>query len=305
MAQPSQWLANRGFPVRRVACLSQLILGVLVVFACGSASSPTQPGGPEFRVMTFNIQHGLNGAGAYGLKWSVETIARIQPDLVGLQELTRNHPSYQCEDQPARIAEGLSAATGRRWIAHYQQEWFTPNRECQTSGRGDGPETEGLGFFAPDSLSAPTHTQLWNGRIGLMTSLRRGQDIPVIVTHLAHGQQGFSDRMRQLDALLPWINSQPGGTSRVLIGDFNLWPDSPEYQKIRAAGYRDAWLDAVAAGTARGRADGITKGTVRIDYIFYSGDALELLWADTVDTRALIGTEASDHRPLVAAFRVR
>jgi endonuclease/exonuclease/phosphatase family metal-dependent hydrolase len=254
--------------------------------------------------MTFNIQHGLNNAGSYDLKYAIDTIARIQPDLVGVQELTRNHPTYRCEDQPAKIAEALSGATGRRWTAHYQQEWFTPNRECQNSGRGDGPETEGLAFFAPDSLVPPTFTQLWNGRIGLLTPLRRGKDVPVVVTHLAHGEQGFSDRMRQLDALLPWVNSQPGVVNRVLMGDLNLWPDSPEYQKVRA-GYRDAWLDAVAAGTARGRADGITHKSVRIDYIFYSGEALELLWAETVETRSLIGTEASDHRPLVAAFRVK
>lgn len=293
--------------MRPIPCVPQLMLVAilaLLISACGS-SSPTQPGGPEFRVMTFNIAHGLNAAGKYDLKWAVDTIAKIQPDLVGLQELTRNHPAYRCEDQPARIAEALSSATGRRWMAHYQQEWFTPNRECQESGRGDARESEGLGFFAPESLVAPTFTQLWNGRIGLLTPLRRGQDIPVVVTHLASGQRGASDRMRQLDALLPWIASQPGGSSRVLMGDFNLLPDSQEYQKI-SAGYRDAWLDAVAAGTARGSADGQThRSGRRIDYIFYSGDALELLWAETVDTRALIGVDASDHRPVVAAFRVR
>ena len=255
--------------------------------------------------MTFNIQHGLNIAGNYNLKWTVDTIAKINPDLVGLQELTRNHAYYQCEDQPARITEMLTAATGRRWTGYYQQEWFTPNRVCQESGRGDGVETEGLGFFAPESIPPPTFTQLWKSRIGLMTPLRRGRDIPVIVTHLTHGSQGFSDRMRQLDAMLPWIASQPGGDSRVFLGDFNLHPDSDEYRKIRAAGWRDAWADAVAAGAARGRADGITHKTVRIDYIFYSGDALELLWAETVDTRALTGTAASDHHAVVAAFRVR
>jgi endonuclease/exonuclease/phosphatase family metal-dependent hydrolase len=292
--------------VRRLAYSFQLILVIVALVACGgSSSSPTQPSGPEFRVMTFNIAHGLNAKGEYDLKWTVDTIAKVQPDLVGLQELTRNHPYYQCQDQPAKIAEGLTERTGRRWSAVYHQEWFTPNVECQSSGRGDGRETEGLGFFAPEPLAPPTTTQLWNGRIGLLVPLHRGRDIPIVVTHLAHGAQGFSDRMRQLDALLPWVNSQPGGNSRVLIGDFNLLPDGEEYQKIRGAGYRDAWLDAVAAGTARGRADGITHKTVRIDYIFYSGDALELLWVDTIDTRTLIGVEASDHRPVVAAFRVR
>src|SRR6266513_3621387 len=101
--------------------LNTLAAGALFV-ACGSSSpSPTQPGDvATFRVMTFNIQHGLNGAGQYGLKYAVQTIAAINPDLVGVQELTRNHPSYNCEDQPAKIAEMLSASTGRSWHSVYQ-----------------------------------------------------------------------------------------------------------------------------------------------------------------------------------------
>jgi endonuclease/exonuclease/phosphatase family metal-dependent hydrolase len=254
--------------------------------------------------MTFNVQHGLNGAGQYDLAAAARVIAKVNPDLVGVQELTRNHPSYNCDDQPAKIADALSSATGRRWSAMYQQEWFTPDRSCQSSGRGDGPETEGVGFFSPDMLPGPVFTALWNGRVGLMAMLRRGPDVPVVVTHLAQSQSGASDRMRQLEGLLPWVTSRPGSNARVLIGDFNLWPDSPEYQKITGQ-FRDAWADAVAKGTARGRIDGLTHKTVRIDYVFYNGDALDLLWAETIDTRALIGTEASDHNPVQAAFRAK
>jgi len=68
--------------------------------ACGSSgssgaagSSPTAPvASVEFRVMTFNIQHGLNGAGQYDLKYASQTITAVNPDIVGVQELTRNHP---------------------------------------------------------------------------------------------------------------------------------------------------------------------------------------------------------------------
>ncbi|MBA3884569.1 MAG: endonuclease/exonuclease/phosphatase family protein [Acidobacteria bacterium] len=96
------------------------------------------------------------------------------------------------------------------------------------------------------------------------------------------------------------------GSPIILIGDFNHRPDAGEYARIRAAGFRDAWEDAIAAGTARGRLDGITKGSSRIDYIFYiPAGAIDLLWIENVDTRALIGTQASDHNPLVAAFAVR
>jgi endonuclease/exonuclease/phosphatase family metal-dependent hydrolase len=251
--------------------------------------------------MTFNVQHGLNGAGTYDLSAAARTIAKVNPDLVGVQELTRNHPTYNCDDQPARIADAVSAATGRHWTAMYQQEWFTPDRSCQNSGRGDGPETEGIAFFAPEPLGGPTTTALWNGRLGLLARLVRGRDVPIVVTHLASGQDGQSDRMRQLDGLLPWAT---GNAARMLICDCNMWPDSPEYQKARAQ-FHDAWQDAVANGTARGRADGITHKTVRIDYIFYNPDALQLLWAEDIDTKPLIGSDASDHNPVQASFKAK
>jgi endonuclease/exonuclease/phosphatase family metal-dependent hydrolase len=255
--------------------------------------------------MTFNIQHGLNGAGQYDLKYAAQTIAAVNPDIVGVQELTRNHPSYNCEDQPAKIAQMLSSSTGRQWYSIYEQEWFTPSRECQDGGRGDGPETEGSGFFAHEPLPAPTKTQLWNGRMGLMTTLPGARNTPIIVTHLASGTNGQSDRLRQLDALIPWAASRSGSGAKLLIGDFNSSPDTPEYQRVSAQ-FRDAWVDAVAAGTARGRMDGITHKSSRIDYIFYmQAGGLELRTIENITTPALIGTEASDHNPLVATFAVK
>src|SRR5712691_5281596 len=92
-------------------------------------------------VMTFNIQHGIDGTNKYNLQRAIDTVARVRPDIVGLQEVTRNHPSYACDDQPARIASGVQAATGERWEVAYEQEWFTPDVSCQASGRGSGPET--------------------------------------------------------------------------------------------------------------------------------------------------------------------
>jgi len=104
---------------------SLLALALLsLLFACGSRSTsasasstapsyvPSNAAG-AFKVMTFNIQHGLNNDGQYDLKWAVQTIAAINPDIVGVQELTRNHPSYQCQDQPKLIAQQLNSATGR------------------------------------------------------------------------------------------------------------------------------------------------------------------------------------------------
>lgn len=293
--------------MRTVRLLSQLIGVIALAVSCGASSeSPTAASAApiEFRVMTFNIQHGLNGSGKYGLEAAAAAVAAQRADLVGLQELTRNHPAYNCEDQPVRLAEAVSSRAGATWHAAYQQEWFTQIRDCPQSGRGDGPATEGLGFLAPEPIAAPAFTALWNGRIGYMTMLRRGRNIPVIVTHLAAGQENIPDRARQLDQLLAWTTSQPRTNGQILMGDFNMWPDSAEYRRVREH-YRDAWMDATAAGTARGRMDGVTHKTVRIDYIFYTGDNLELLWVDNVDTGSLFGATASDHNPLIAAFRVK
>jgi endonuclease/exonuclease/phosphatase family metal-dependent hydrolase len=286
-----------------------MLLALTVACGGGPWSAPATPASPSnaspasgsLKVMTFNIQHGLNNDGSYDLKWAVATIAAVAPDVVGVQELTRNHPSYACEDQPALIAQQLSAMTGRLWRYLYRPEWLTQITEC----RGDTPETEGVGFFAPVPIGDAGSIALWNGRLGLKTFVQAGREIPVIVTHLQSGKlpENSADRLKQLATLLPWTASQ--GSPRLLIGDFNANPDSTEYQQLHAM-YRDAWADGLAAGTARGRMDGITHKSSRIDYVFFDpGSALQLAWVETVDTRALIGLEASDHRPVVAVFNVK
>jgi len=288
------------------------LLGLLgVSFACGSNSSSapvaapssvsTAAQGATFKVMTFNIQHGLDNDGAYDLKWAVQTIAALNPDIVGVQELTRNHPYYQCQDQPAQIAQQLSAATGRPWSYIYEQQWTTTVLDCG----GDTPETEGLGFFSPAPIAESGSIALWNSSLGLETTLGAARGLPVIVTHLQSGKlpENSADRIKQLGTLLPWTSSQ--GSPRILVCDCNANPDSQEYQQLHAM-YHDAWADAIAAGTAKGRMDGITHKSSRIDYVFFEpGSTLQLVSMENVDTTALIGLEASDHRPQVATFRLQ
>ncbi len=74
-------------------------------------------------------------------------------------------------DQPARIANGVQAATGQRWEVSYEQERFTPDVSCQTSGRGTGPETEGLVLLTERSVSSPSMMTLPDSRIGYMESV--------------------------------------------------------------------------------------------------------------------------------------
>jgi endonuclease/exonuclease/phosphatase family metal-dependent hydrolase len=269
-----------------------------VALAAGAPPVPGPDSPGALKVMTFNIQHGIGGSNKYNLQRAIDTIAKIRPDLVALQEVTRNHPYYNCDDQPAKIAEGLKEATGRPWSVAYEQEWFTPNVECQQGGRGDGKETEGLAFLAPGPLGPSSKTPLPVSRIALTIKWPAAGGMPVTVTHLASGRQNNEARAKEVEALLKWTGSL--GASQIVLGDFNLKPDEPALQPMLTM-FRDAWRSGSDAGTASG-GEG-THGEKRIDYVFFRGDYLNLTGVQTIDTTSWFGAAASDHRPLVATFR--
>ena len=251
------------------------------------------------KVMTFNIQHGIDGSHKYNLQRAIDTIARVHPDVVGLQEVTRNHPYYNCDDQPARIAEGLKAATGHPWSAVYEQEWFTPNVECQQGGKGDGKETEGLAFLSPNPLGMSSMTKLPASRIALTVRLSSAGGMPITVTHLASGKNNGPARAKEIDALLKWTEML--GPAQVVLGDFNLEPDELELQPLRAV-FSDAWKSGTRTGVTSGTA--ATHGASRIDFIFHKGEGLAVTKVETIETSTWLGATASDHRPIVATVRV-
>jgi endonuclease/exonuclease/phosphatase family metal-dependent hydrolase len=289
-----------------------LIVSTVAVLSSGCGGSGSPSANPiassspvrapvQVRVMTFNIQHGIDGTDKYNLQRAIDTIARVGPDIVGLQEVTRNHPSYACDDQPARIASGVQAATGQRWDVTYQQEWFTPDVSCQASGRGSGPETEGLVLLTRRSVGTASMIALPDSRIGYETVLNDAYRLPLAVTHLSSGPAKASMRTQQIDRLLGWFGGF--GEPRILMGDFNAAPEAPEMRPLTGA-YRDAWVEAGRLGRAIGTPFG--RRSMRIDDIFYlPGSGMTLESAEFIETTALIGVEASDHKPFVATFTVR
>jgi endonuclease/exonuclease/phosphatase family metal-dependent hydrolase len=270
----------------RTSYSSAGIAAIAAAVILGS-NSPTRADARTLRVMTFNIQHGIGGSHKYDLQRAIDVIAKIQPDLVGLQEVTRNHPYYNCDDQPAKIAAGLRSATGRAWAVAYEQEWFTPNVECRDGGRGDGKETEGLAFLAPgNTLGTTSMTPLPVSRIALAVRLASADGLPVVVTHLASGKQNSEARRKEVEALLRWAEKL--GPTSILLGDFNARPEAEELKPVFGL-YRDAGGEA-------------THGDHRIDYVFYRGAGLTLAKVEAIDTATWFGSAASDHNPLLATF---
>ena len=202
--------------VRLFLPLVLLVAGAVYSASGRSIASASDQG--AFRVVTFNIYKGADNEDRYDLRRTIEAIARFDADLVGVQEALRNHPQFNCDDQPALITEGLRRLTGRRWAHAYATSWITDNRDCIARGRGDDVATEGLAFFAAERILATEHVNLPESRVGLMARVASMPDVPVIVTHLAASRRNQLQRAIQLEALLPWAAKQGPG---ILMGDFN------------------------------------------------------------------------------------
>lgn len=281
-----------------------VVVSIALAGALGRRASSAPDTVATFRVATFNIHKGANRQGRYDLEGTIEAIQRLDADLVGVQEVMRNHPDFNCDDQPALIARGLRRRTGRPWTHAHAKAWITENRQCLARGRGSDVATEGLAFFAAGPIVASSFVRLSEGRVGLAVRVAAMPHVPVIMTHLAANRENQQGRIREIAVLLPWAARHGPG---LLIGDLNAQPEAHELGPVMAR-YRDAWADAAARGRAGGVASGSTRPgrrVSRIDYVLYEPNVdLALESAEVIDVSALprFG-EVSDHQPVVATFR--
>jgi endonuclease/exonuclease/phosphatase family metal-dependent hydrolase len=284
--------------------VAALILSVAVAVSSVSDGTDALATGGRLRVATFNIHKGADRQGRYDLQRTIEAIAGFDADLVGVQEAMRNDAGFNCDDQPALIAEGLTRLTGRPWTHAYAKAWITSNRECLRRGSGNEVATEGLALFAPGELVGAATVRLSHGRIGLTARLRSMPDVPVVLTHLSANQENRPNRVREIAALLPWAQRRG---SAIVMGDLNAMPQAEELVPLLAQ-YRDAWVEAAERGLTRGVESGATRPGrrgARIDYVFFAPNAgLSVEAVEVIDTAGGSGLpEVSDHRPVVATFR--
>ena len=289
--------------MRRLTVAVVIVISVLTLPLVRRTASQSDTA-RTFRVVTFNIHKGADAGGDYDLDRTTEAIARLGADLVGVQEAMQSHPGFNCDDQPALLAEGLRRRTGHPWTHVYERAWITDRRQCQEAGRGSGVETEGVAVFARERLVGSSAIRLSEGRVALAVRVASMPDVSIIVTHLSANLRNQSDRVREIAKLLPWAARQGPG---LLIGDLNARPDASELQAVTAR-YRDGWADAAARGRAGGVASGSTRPrgrASRIDYAFYAPEVdLTLVSVDVVDISTLPALrEVSDHHPVVATFR--
>ena len=150
-------------------------------------------------------------------------MAALQPDLLGLQEVV--YPMQQ---------DRLIGAAGE---ARYEViRGWAGRREYGNS----------LLVREPFAATSVERLDLGLSRAVLRATVRLsdGTELLVAVTHLHHEVDGTAARDQQADQLLDWLASAPVTQAQVVMGDFNAHPDEPAVERMRAHGYRSAYLEA-------------------------------------------------------------
>lgn len=256
-----------------------VLLAVLVV-GVGTVLLPlphptSAPSQGLLRVATYNIHRGFNVQGTLDVEGLARTLAEVQADVVGLNEVSRG-----------RLLDG--GVDVLLWLGH------------RLGMRAEfGATVEGL--YGNALLSRypivgvqnfPFETYHSEPRGCLLITVQVGErQVLTMVTHLDHGEEAAPTRAAQVVELLAlWAKRTPA----ILLGDFNAEPGAPELANLKAAG----WVDVASALQERPAPTSPPPAPVhRIDYIFVTPEV------EPVEV-SVPPSPASDHLPMVAALRL-
>jgi endonuclease/exonuclease/phosphatase family metal-dependent hydrolase len=242
------------------------------------------------KVLDWNTHHGVGSDGVYNIDRFVPYIVGSGANVVSLNEVEK-FTGWGNEDQPARYAEMLKAATGKPWYYAFAE------RDGAAKGQGNL-------ILTTFPLAASGQTLLSYSRsVARVQIVVNGVTVNIFSTHL--DADSATRRVTQVAELKAWASTF--SQQHILAGDFNAWPGAAEIANMTAVA-NDAWAAAKTQGTSvaySGNEAGNTRNS-RIDYIWYAKAAaqLTLKGARVFDTRDAASVTPSDHRPLMATFEV-
>jgi endonuclease/exonuclease/phosphatase family metal-dependent hydrolase len=272
----------------------------LTVVYGGSSSTTTEPPPPPpptstsstLKVLHWNTHYGIGTDGRYNIERIADWIARINPDVVSLNEIEKYVSGHGNENQPARYAAMLQSRTGRTWYYHFAQ------RYGNWSSNGGGNL-----ILSRFPIQAKAQLAMsYNRSAALATIVVNGRTINIVSTHLASESAGY--RATQILQLLPWLRGF--AEQRIVAGDFNAGLVNVPYME---GDYNDGWMAASALGTATDYVGNSRWGAThnyKIDFVFESESAsrVSVRAARVYDTRDANGVRPSDHKPLMVTFNV-
>ncbi|NND83442.1 MAG: oxidoreductase [Gammaproteobacteria bacterium] len=244
----------------------------------------------RIRVMTYNI-HACKGMdGTTSISRIARIIARVQPDIIALQELDVRPGSQQAAELASALQLSIHyfpaqhLASGRYGNAILTRYPLQLVRAERLVGRGKTARIGKSAFNQPRGA-------LW---VKLDVD---GNQLNVITTHL--GLTG-RERCDQVTALLgeDWLANEQCQQPVILCGDFNCGPGQMGYRRL-ANTLGDAQRELTGVSTKNTFAG--RYPTLRIDHVFVSSD---LRVKNVQVPRTSLTRIASDHLPLVVDLQL-
>ncbi len=230
-----------------------------------------------YRLMTYNIRHGLGLDGHLDMRRAAEAIRQAGADLVAVQEVDRHTDRVAGRDELVDLIEGTELGGT-----------FSKSIDFRNGSYGNALLYR-LPVVAEHRCSLPGREP----RSALACDLGLPQNgcLRFVVVHL---DLDDACRLESVAVLLAFLDSLPPMPT-VLGGDFNAVPDSPTLRAFLAQGWQ------MAAGDQRTPTYPADQPEIRIDYLLARNLAPGMALS-----RARVGGErqASDHRPLTALLTV-
>lgn len=232
------------------------------------------------KIMVFNTQHCLNYIEQkIDFDIMAKAIKTCDPDIVGLNEIRDLGPDPDYAAQTATLSH----------LTEMPHAYFAKAIDVKNHGRYGNALLSKLPFRSVETIPVPDPTERLPGgkyyetRCLLKAKLENG--LTVLVIHFGLNPD---EQQNAVDTVLANLTEE----KCVLMGDFNMRPDNPLLDPIRAR-MKDA-ADAFAEPKLSFPSDQPNR---KIDYIFVSPD-LELTAAD------IPAIVAADHRPHTAEINL-
>lgn len=222
----------------------------------------------SLRVMSYNVRYPNpeDGADTWEKRRDlfIESIQRVDPDLIGTQELFKLQGDYIIEKLPKFTWFG----TSRRGNSEDEHMGvFYRKDRLQLIEQGQ--------FWLSETPDVPG-SQSWNMSLPRMVTWglfeRKGKRFYLLNTHFAHRGQDQQARLNSAQVILERMKRLPAGVPVIVTGDFNAAAGGPVHAAMLAAGLKDTRDLARQKQGPEGTFHGFKgkPGKDRIDWILLS-----------------------------------
>lgn len=294
-------------PPRALLVLAAIVVAPGALAAQGQGSEAAD-GSLSLRVMTFNIRTSAipDGDDSWSLRRDLvaETIARSDPDVLGLQEALAEQIEYLEDALPQYrwlgVDRGLNGGRGLSEATpiFYRYEQLAPI-ESGTFWLGDPPD--GREDEGRRRRGRGSRIVTW----ARFHHLETGRQLYVYNTHFT--LRGGRRQLEGAALINERVAALPAGTPVVVMGDFNAVAGASEtWELATSQGLMDAWRAAGEregpAVTSNGFGPPPNDWEGRIDWILVGGPVAVPSVATVL--HSVDGRYPSDHYPVLATLEI-